>query len=118
STRQKGLAALSLKGNEPWRRALNQGQGYLSCGWVFNADTVFDTVPLLEWVRLNPVERIKGVMRIPEGTLVVNRQGHDLKIETRQVPPLDSRIELISTTDPDWNSLQHELLGTRLRKGV
>ena len=96
----------------------SQGQGYLSCGWVFNADTVFDTVPLLEWVRLNPVERIKGVMRIPEGTLVVNRQGHDLKIETRQVPPLDSRIELISTTDPDWNSLQHELLRTRLYKGV
>ncbi|MGH1593385.1 CobW family GTP-binding protein [Yersinia proxima] len=118
STRQKGLAALSLKGNEPWRRALNQGQGYLSCGWVFNADTVFDTVPLLEWVRLNPVERVKGVMRIPEGTLVVNRQGHDLKIETRQVPPLDSRIELISTTDADWNVLQHELLRTRLHKGV
>ncbi|AHM74845.1 CobW family GTP-binding protein [Yersinia hibernica] len=118
STRPKGLAALSLKGAEPWRRAVNQGQGYLSCGWVFNADTVFDTVPLLEWVRLNPVERIKGGMRIAEGTLVINRQGSDLKIETRQIPPLDSRIELISTMAPDWNALQHELLRIRLHNGV
>ncbi|CQD42109.1 CobW family GTP-binding protein [Yersinia mollaretii] len=118
SSRQKGLAALSLKGTEPWRRALNQGQDYLSCGWVFNADTVFDTIPLLEWVRLNPVERVKGVMRIAEGTLVVNRQGADLQIETRQIPPLDSRIELISATEADWNKLQHELLNIRLCKGV
>ncbi|CNH85862.1 MULTISPECIES: GTP-binding protein [Yersinia] len=118
STRQKGLAALSLKGTEPWRRALNKGQGYLSCGWVFNADTVFDTVPLLEWVRLNPVERVKGVMRIAEGTLVINRQGNDLQIETRQIPPLDSRIELISANEADWNALQHQLLNIRLTKGV
>ena len=116
--RQKGLAALSLKGIEPWRRALNQGQGYHSCGWVFNAETVFDTVPLLEWIRLNPVERVKGVMRIAEGTLVVNRQGVDLQIETRQIAPLDSRIELISATEADWNTLQHELLNIRLHKGL
>lgn len=116
--RQKGLAALSLKGIEPWRRALNQGQGYHSCGWVFNAETVFDTVPLLEWIRLNPVERVKGVMRIAEGTLVVNRQGADLQIETRQIAPLDSRIELISATEADWNTLQHELLNIRLHKGL
>ena len=118
SVRQKGLAALSLKGTEPWRRALNQGQGYHSCGWVFNAETVFDTVPLLEWIRLNPVERVKGVMRIAEGTLVVNRQGVDLQIETRQIAPLDSRIELISATEADWNTLQHELLNIRLHKGL
>jgi G3E family GTPase len=118
SARQKGLAVLSLKRAESWRRALNQGQGYLSCGWIFNADTVFDTVPLLEWVRLNPVERVKGVMRIAEGALVINRQGADLQIETRQIPPLDSRIELISATAADWNALQHELLNIRLCQEV
>ncbi|CNB85837.1 CobW family GTP-binding protein [Yersinia pseudotuberculosis] len=118
TSQPKGLAALRLKGAEPWRRALNRGQGYLSCGWVFDANTVFDTVPLLEWVRLNPAERVKGVMRIPEGTLMVNRQGNDLQIDTRQIPPLDSRIELISATDIDWNVLQHDLLKIRLRNGV
>ncbi len=72
----------------------------------------------MEWVRLNPAERVKGVMRIPEGTLMVNRQGNDLQIDTRQILPLDSRIELISATDIDWNVLQHDLLKIRLRNGV
>ena len=57
-------------------------------------------------------------MRIAEGTLVVNRQGVDLQIETRQIAPLDSRIELISATEADWNMLQHELLNIRLHKGL
>ncbi|CNE15730.1 GTP-binding protein [Yersinia nurmii] len=113
---KKGLAALNLNSGEPWRRALNQGQGYTSCGWIFNSETIFDTVPLLEWVRLSPVERVKGVMRIPEGALVVNRQGNDLQIETRPTPPPDSRIEVISSGDSDWNTLQGNLLNIRLHK--
>lgn len=116
SSPKKGLAALNLNGSEPWRRALNQGQGYTSCGWVFNSEAIFDTVPLLEWVRLSPVERVKGVMRIPEGALVVNRQGNDLQIETRPTPPPDSRIEVISSGDNDWNKLQGNLLNIRLHK--
>ncbi|MCW6542857.1 CobW family GTP-binding protein [Yersinia ruckeri] len=112
----KGLAALSLKNNDPWRRALNQGQGYHSCGWIFHSDAVFDTIPLLEWVRLSPVERVKGVMRITEGALVVNRQGNDLQIETRPTPPPDSRIEVITSNESDWNLLQSNLLKIRLHK--
>lgn len=49
---------------------------------------------------------------------MVNRQGNDLQIDTRQIPPLDSRIELINATDIDWNVLQHDLLKIRLRNGV
>jgi len=110
----RGLAALSLPGNQRWRRALNQADGYSSCGWIFDGETVFDTVALLDWVRLMPVERVKGVMRIKEGTLLVNRQGQDLKIETRPVAPLDSRIELITRDEAQWNALQSSLLKIRL----
>ncbi|XBS68566.1 GTP-binding protein [Acerihabitans sp. KWT182] len=109
-----GLAALSLPGNTGWRRALNQGQDYASCGWIFDQDTVFDTVRLLEWARLAPVERVKGVLRIAEGALSINRQGQDLSIETRQTPPPDSRIELINPSAADWNVLQTSLLRARL----
>lgn len=108
------LAALNLSGNQRWRRALNQGQGHVSCGWIFDADTVFDTIALLEWVRLAPVERVKGVLRISEGTLIVNRQGLDLRIETRPLTPVDSRIELIADADALWNELQSTLLRIRL----
>ena len=40
---KKGLAALSLPEHQRWRRSLNSGQGHQACGWIFDADTVFDT---------------------------------------------------------------------------
>lgn len=110
-----GIAALRLPDGQNWRRSLNQGQGYFSCGWVFSAETIFDTVAVLEWVRLAPVIRVKGTLRIPEGTLVVNRQGDDFHIETRQGSPLDSRVELIHDAETDWNTLQSALLKTRIK---
>ncbi|BDH45161.1 GTP-binding protein [Salmonella enterica subsp. enterica serovar Choleraesuis] len=111
---KKGLAALSLPEHQRWRRSLNHGQGYFACGWIFDSETVFDTVGLLEWARLAPVDRVKGVLRIPEGMLRINRQGQDLHIETQQVAPPDSRIELIHREESDWNILQSSLLKLRL----
>ncbi|MFP5595230.1 CobW family GTP-binding protein [Kluyvera sp. 142486] len=110
----KGLAALSLPEYQRWRRSVNEGQGYYACGWIFDADTVFDTIGLLEWARLSPVTRLKAVMRIPEGLVRINRQGADLHIETQNVAPPDSRIELINDAQTDWNSLQTALLKLRL----
>lgn len=108
------LAALSLPEHQRWRRHLNQGQGYYGCGWVFDAQTCFDTIGLLEWARLAPVERVKGVLRIPEGLVLINRQDADLHIETQSAAPPDSRIELIHYADSDWNALQRDLLRLRL----
>lgn len=115
---KSGLAALSLNNGTRWRRSLQQGQGYHACGWIFDQETVFDTVGLLEWVRLAPVSRVKGVMRIKEGLVSVNRQGDDFHIETRQSSPPDSRIEMINETEADWNSLQTSLLKLRLTPEV
>ncbi|HCT3953268.1 CobW family GTP-binding protein [Klebsiella pneumoniae] len=109
-----GLAALSLAEHQRWRRHLNNSQGYQGCGWIFDAETVFDTIGLLEWARLAPVGRVKGVMRIAEGAVRINRQGEDLHIETLSVAPPDSRIELISANEADWNALQTSLLRLRL----
>ncbi|SFE69384.1 GTPase, G3E family [Phytobacter palmae] len=111
---KKGLAALSLPEHQRWRRSLNSGQGHHACGWIFDADTQFNTIGLLEWARLAPVERVKGVMRIPEGLVRINRQGMDLHIETQNVAPPDSRIELITASEADWNALQTSLLKLRL----
>ena len=40
----------------------------------------------------------------------INRQGEDFFIETQNVAPPDSRIELISAVNADWNALQSTLL--------
>ncbi len=110
----RGLAALSLPAHQRWRRSVNSGQGYFACGWIFDEETVFDTVGILEWARLAPVDRVKGVLRIAEGLVRINRQGNDLHIETQSTPPPDSRIELIHSDEPDWNVLQSSLLSLRL----
>ncbi len=114
ASRPQGLAALKLEGQARWRRALNQGQDYASCGWIFDQDTQFDTIPLLEWARLAPVDRVKGVLRTPDGLVSINRQGSDLFIETRPTTPPDSRVELIHYQTVDWNALQSALLKIRL----
>ncbi|WP_312212230.1 GTP-binding protein [Pseudescherichia sp.] len=111
---KKGLAALSLPAHQRWRRSLNSGQGHQACGWIFDAETRFDTVGILEWARLAPAGRVKGVMRIAEGLVRINRQGEDFRIETQNVAPPDSRIELIADHDVDWNALQSALLKLRL----
>lgn len=108
-----GIAALRLQQGQDWRRAFNQGQGYFSCGWLFQQETQFDTVALLEWVRLTPALRIKGALRIPEGTLLVNKQQTDFHIETRAMAPLDSCIEIINDSELNWNTLQNQLLKLR-----
>ncbi len=52
------------------------------------------------------MERVKGVLRIP-GLVRINRQGDDLHIEeTQNVAPPDSRIELISSSEADWNAAE------------
>lgn len=112
------LAGMKLDAAARWRRALNQGQGYFAAGWVFDGDTVFDTIGLLEWARLAPVSRVKGVLRIAEGAVSINRQGNDFHIETRAAEPLDSRIELIHEQQADWNTLQTALLKLRLHSGA
>jgi len=109
-----GLAALRLEGAARWRRALNHGQGYSACGWLFDGETLFDATALQAWVHQAPVERIKGVMRTAEGTLRINRQGKEAQYEMQASSLPDSRIEIVHSQQADWNRLQSALLKCRL----
>ena len=112
--RDSGLAALRLDGGTRWRRALNEGQGYVACGWIFDDATLFDGAALLDWARLAPVDRIKGVLRTPDGSLRINGQKGAIDVETLAEVAPDSRIELIHSQPVDWNRLQSQLLRLRL----
>lgn len=111
---ESGIAALRLEGQTRWRRALNQGQGYVACGWIFDGETLFDREALLAWARLTSVERIKGVLRTADGSVRINGQDGELHVEVLTTPPADSRVELIHSQPVDWNRLQSQLLKVRL----
>ncbi|MEZ3499214.1 GTP-binding protein [Pantoea sp. KPR_PJ] len=113
-SRDSGMAALRLEGQTRWRRALNQGQGYVACGWIFDGDTLFDRERLLVWAQMTGVERIKGVVRTPEGALHINGQAEEIHSDLVAKAPSDSRIELIHSHSVDWNHLQSQLLKIRL----
>ncbi|KTS25925.1 CobW family GTP-binding protein [Pantoea stewartii] len=114
TTPGSGIAAMRLDAQSTWRRARNQGQGYVACGWLFDNETVFDAQPLLEWARLAPVDRVKGSLRIKEGAVSINRQGEDFHYALLDTTPPDSRVEMIHSAPADWNSLQSALLKIRL----
>ena len=114
---KQGLAALSLPEHQRWRRNLKCPSNALTLFTFAAPETVFDTIGILEWARLAPVDRVKGIMRTPDGLVRINRQGDDFFIETQNVAPPDSRIELISAVNADWNALQSSLLRIRLSSG-
>ena len=118
---RQNLAELPASAEHAHHHPVKQGLAALSLPehqrWIFDADTVFDTIGTLEWARLAPVDRVKGIMRTPDGLVRINRQGEDFFIETQNVAPPDSRIELISAVNADWNALQSSLLKLRLSSG-
>lgn len=113
ATRRQGLAALSLSRHQRWRRSTQSGQGYFACGWIFDAETVFDGQALQTWARSVPVRRIKGVLRTAAGWVRINRMESDFHWEIQSCSAQDSRIELIHDAQVDWNAQQSILLGLR-----
>ncbi|MFQ9621534.1 MAG: hypothetical protein ACLR17_02740 [Enterobacteriaceae bacterium] len=81
---QNSLAALSLLPISAGVAA-SIAAGLSRCGWILTPKPFSTPAPLLEWARLAPVGRVKGVMRIAEGVVRINRQQRDLHIETQNV---------------------------------
>jgi len=92
-------------------RRIGRGADFVSCGWVFHRDEVFD-YDRLEAV-LNSLEgalRIKGAFRIGYVWVFYNRvlEHHDIdKIAWRR----DSRIEIIAPEALDWDHIEQQLQG-------
>ncbi|MCW8886023.1 MAG: GTP-binding protein [Motiliproteus sp.] len=86
------------------------GYGHWSYSWLFHADDTFDQDRLSLWCyQQKEIQRIKGALRIGSQWILLNQV-----LGEQVVSPLawrrDSRIELISTTPLDADSLTKELL--------
>jgi G3E family GTPase len=105
---QTELSGDSTRGRP--QRFVNAANGHHACGWVFSADDVFDEERLLGMLfdRFDVV-RLKGVFRIGDQWVLVNRVG----VETRMEPIAyrrDSRLEAIADGPRDWLECERNLV--------
>ena len=97
-----------------------EGDGYVSCGWLFSPSDVFNRRRLLEWAEhINGVSRLKGVFRKGCHWILINRSDYDVGkaiIACRR----DSRVEIIAKKEnmPDWEDVGASLLACLRLRGT
>lgn len=83
------------------------------CGWVFGPNAVFEENRLLALLGGSiPVSRLKGVFRLADEWVAVNRSGAALTL-TPTSYRRDSRLEVFSDT-LDWTEFEGQLFGCLL----
>ncbi|MDO6592585.1 GTP-binding protein [Neptuniibacter sp. 1_MG-2023] len=91
-------------------KKIGNGSGFYSCGWVFHRSDCFDYWKLegvLNGIR--GINRIKGVIRISSDWVLFNRVQDESdfdKVAYRR----DSRVEIISPFELDWEKVEREML--------
>ncbi|MEG3765162.1 GTP-binding protein [Alteromonas sp. 14N.309.X.WAT.G.H12] len=95
----------SLAGDVPLKRqeiitADNQGEGFLSTGWRFAPDIVFNYAKLRKWLVSLHAERLKGIFITGEGVFGYNMTADGLS-EIELDDCVESRLEIIAETLDD-----------------
>ncbi len=119
-------AAIQLPEGQDYLRRENQGQGFYSCGWMFQPTIRFDFNQLFGWMTGLNMVRAKAVMNTDQGVYMFNAENGVLSVKplmlesepdaepSREPELLDSRIELIDDAALAIDSLEVELFRCRL----
>lgn len=84
-----------------------------ACGWVFDPSDTFDEAPLLALLaQMKQVTRLKGVFRVQDEWIAVNRAGTAVSVSPTAYRR-DSRIEVFAE-GLDWDAFETQLLACRL----
>ena len=78
-------------------------------GWVFPADWQFQHNGVLDVLLALQVQRIKGVIHTTQGWLAINLSALDASLNSCP-PSLDSRLEIISQQEIEWQALEESLM--------
>ena len=92
----------------------NKGEGFYSCGWIFDLSYEFIFDEVISLVKSLDVTRLKAVLITDEGIAGLNLIDDELSvIELDDV--MDSRIEIITLTSVDSEALERRLLAISKR---
>lgn len=100
---------LDEESDELMIRKENQGKGYFSCGWIFDPVVTFDLEKLQNFFGRIEFERTKAVAITEEGVFGFNKEGAQLTL-TELNECMDSRLEIISLSQENWNELEQQLI--------
>ncbi|MGS0680512.1 CobW family GTP-binding protein [Shewanella sp. 125m-7] len=92
----------------------NHGDGFYSCGWVFDPSYEFDFDQLLALIKNLQFARVKAVMITEEGIAGFNGVDGELSIVELD-DAMDSRIELLSMSPIESTDIESALLSTSMR---
>ncbi len=99
-----------LLSNQLFARKENKGQGYYSCGWVFQQECLFNFESIYNLVNSLTVERFKGVIHTDRGPYAVNNSNGEISFLQTGLKNFDTRIEIINATILDWAEIEYTLL--------
>ncbi len=101
-------APLSLPDGEAYIRKENHGQGYHSCGWLYDEKIVFSYEQMYLLFTGVPADRLKAVIRTDQGLKGFNAQKGVVSVVA--LDQLDnSRIEIIDKELLPWDELESSL---------
>lgn len=92
-----------------FRRLENSGEGYHSCGWLFDPALTFDYLQLFSLISGVEVERVKGVFITERGVFGFNKVDAVLSVMELD-DTLDSRVEVIDRVRRDWDAMESSWL--------
>ncbi|UZE95290.1 CobW family GTP-binding protein [Alkalimarinus alittae] len=100
---------MTLEEGEAFTRKENQGQGFYSCGWLFNSKTVFDHPTLNQYFTGLAADRLKAIVKTTNGVYAFNSVAGVLSTH-RLIDSADSRIEIINNKKLAWDNIEKHFI--------
>ncbi|PUA28627.1 MAG: GTP-binding protein [Cellvibrio sp. 79] len=111
-------AAISLPEGDEFLRRENAGQGFYSCGWMFQPQIRFDFNQVFGWLSGLQLVRAKAVLNTDQGVFMFNAEQGVLSVNQLPIDSeldlSDSRIELIDDRELAIGELEALLMATRI----
>ncbi|MUK68891.1 CobW family GTP-binding protein [Aliivibrio fischeri] len=107
---EQDIVEMALEPGQKFCRKENKGQGYVSCGWFFGAESVFDFEELFSMLSDLNAERIKAVMNTDKGCYAFNVANRVVSVNQLSIEGMESKLEVIDTQLLPWDQLETILL--------